>query len=202
MESFVVNSFILRFRRTIGLSEDLMMDFGGCRLDVKKLEELVNKLDELFVKMVGLEHKKDRKVIGMMTKCKDKGLCKVAKLVDKVLVSCVKAELEGKTVRWKERIGRLIWQRIRFIRWREEKWLGGILAECEYNLDEEMMEEKGLVYVIFNLGNRKRYVGETLQTLRKRYSGHFGETKRNKWRRKVKMMMNIGFENLIVMPVR
>ena len=92
-------------------------------------------------------------------------LTRAAKVIDEWLVEKIGKEIDRTVVRWKARV--LIWYewRIKFMRWRREKWIPGIMRECEIEVRgvRDCFEEQEVVYVIFNLRNRRKYIGETKQ---------------------------------------
>ena len=95
-------------------------------------------------------------------------LTRAAKVIDEWLMEKIGIELNKGVVRWKAKV--LVWYkwRVKFMRWRLEKWIPGIMRECEIDFQDigDWYEEQNVVYVIFNLRNRKRYIGETKQWLK------------------------------------
>ena len=131
-------------------------------------------------------------------------LTKAVKVIDGWLMEQIGKEITKKVVRWKTRV--LIWYkwRVRFMRWRLERWIPGIMRECEIDIHgiQDCYEEQDVVYVIFNLRNRKRYIGETKQWLRNRIIAHMNECKRGRFSKKTKEMNDMGLNIWVVIPIR
>ena len=131
-------------------------------------------------------------------------LTRAAKVIDEWLMEQIGREISRGVVRWKARV--LVWYkwRVKFMRWRLEKWIPGILKECEIDVlgTQDCYEEQDVVYVIFNLRNRKRYIGETRQWLRNRIIGHMNECKRGRYSKKTKEMNDMGLRIWVVIPMR
>ena len=133
---------------------------------------------------------------------KDKVMTMVAKVIDGWIIREVSKEIKRKVIRWKVRMSVWYKWRFKFMRWRQERWIPGILSECDiWNVDE-WYENENVVYVYMNLRNRKRYIGETKQMLRARMSGHMKECKGKLNRCKVRAMNNLGLELWVVLPMK
>ena len=61
-------------------------------------------------------------------------LTRAAKVIDEWLMEKIAKEIGRTVVRWKARV--LVWYkwRIKFMRWRLEKWIPGIMKECEIDV--------------------------------------------------------------------
>ena len=135
---------------------------------------------------------------------KSGGMTRAVKVIDEWLMEKIGKEIGKGVVRWKTRV--LVWYkwRVKFMRWRLEKWVPGIMKECEIDVNgkQDCYEEQDVVYVIFNLRNRKRYIGETKQWLRNRIIAHMNECKRGRVSKKAKEMNDMGLKLWIVIPIR
>ena len=111
-------------------------------------------------------------------------LTSLCKVVDIWLTNKIEKELsKNMNIRWKEYLCVLWSYRLRFMKWRTEKWLYGIFKECKFVIDERMYVEKEVVYVWFNVVNRRRYVGETGCDLCTRMKQHIREMKVDKFKK-------------------
>lgn len=130
----------------------------------------------------------------------DPNLIKIAKSVDKAIVERIGKELKSPKRQWKRRIYELVKLRTELLRWRAEKWVREIIGLMKVEW-ERRWEETELVYVVFNLDTKKRYVGETGQKVLQRWTEHMTDGRRNAYRRVYAYMNKIGMEKWLILPL-
>ena len=126
----------------------------------------------------------------------------LAKKLEEILSKILTSIFAENRIKWSE-VRTIMFFRVGLCRLRAERWIKEIFEENEMEVQEKgsFMKEKNVVYVVFNLRSRKRYVGETGTEVVERWKGHRRDYEKES-RRTYKRMRRVDWVDWLIMPVK
>ena len=176
---------------------------GEEKKEETKVIEIVEEVMNWMRRSEGvIEGSSRKKRIGNFEKFIHPELTKKAKFIDSIIILILETSFNRSRIVWKE-IQFWMLFRVKLLRWRAEKWTDEILAACDIDFPNlgELFEVVEVVYVMFNLVSKKRYVGETGVKLKTRLKGHKRDFDK-KIRRTYKRMSRVEWEEWIIIPIK